>query len=155
MSETIPNLWPQDFKIDVQTPLTILRVQANMLGKVTKGILTGIVESEVSRDGTQHRLVIIAPAYNSYRHTLITAYHKTDLPYPVEIRATGLEERDEVLDIVYPSANSDEHMIHIVRKVLRSVQTGAVILSLIAKSNEDNEATKTNAAPDLPSDELE
>ena len=38
MIDSIPNLWPAEFKIDVQTPYTILNVQANLLGKVTRGI---------------------------------------------------------------------------------------------------------------------
>ena len=86
-STTIPNLWPEEFKIDVQSPLTILRVQAGLLGKVTRGILEGAVETETSTEKVQHRLVVIAPAYNGYRHTLVAANHDPNLPYPAEVRA--------------------------------------------------------------------
>ena len=75
MAESIPSLWPGEFKIDVQTPLTILRVQAGLLGKLTRGILQGEVETETSEEKVQHRLVVIAPAYNGYRHTLVVASH--------------------------------------------------------------------------------
>jgi hypothetical protein len=50
MSDSIPNLWPEEFKVDVQSPLTILRAQAGMLGKVTRGILEGTVETEESKE---------------------------------------------------------------------------------------------------------
>jgi hypothetical protein len=80
MLDTIPNLWPEQFKIDVQTPYTILRVQAELLSKVTRGILQGDVETESSKEKVQNRLVVIAPAYNGYRHTLVVALHHPDLP---------------------------------------------------------------------------
>lgn len=37
--DTIPGLWPEEFKVDVQTPCAILNVQAGQSGRVTKGIL--------------------------------------------------------------------------------------------------------------------
>jgi hypothetical protein len=144
MPDTIPNLWPTEFNVDVRTPLTILKVQANGLSKVTKGILEGAVETERSEHQEQHRLVVVAPAYNGYRRTLITVLHDLDLPYPAEVRAEGLAESIERMsplhDIytvtVYPSADSDEQLIELVQKALQSGPTKALILSLIAKSNE-------------------
>ena len=90
MPDTIPNLWPQEIKVHVQSPYAILSVQAGLLGKLTRGILEGAVETETAKDKVQHRLVIVAPAYKSYRHTLVTALHNPDLPYPAEVRAAGL-----------------------------------------------------------------
>ena len=147
MSESIPNLWPEEFKIDVQTPYTILRVQANLLSKVTRGILEGTVETEMSKDRVQHRLVVVAPAYNGYRHTLVVALHNPDLPYPAEVRAKVLGKevkRDSVIshpflttyDTSYPSASSDDQMQDLVKQALHSEESKAAILSLIAKSNE-------------------
>src|SRR5207248_599207 len=93
MADAIPNLWPEQFNVEVQTPLTILRVQANLLGKVTRGILEGTVETETVKDRMQHRLVVIAPAYNSYRHTLLVAIHDPNLAYPAEVRAQSLAKK--------------------------------------------------------------
>ena len=56
MAEKTENLWPSEFKIDVQSPLTILRAQAEQLGRLTRGILNGSVESEESGNDIQHRL---------------------------------------------------------------------------------------------------
>jgi hypothetical protein len=148
MPETIPSLWPPEFKIDVQTPYTILRVQAELLGKLTRGILEGVVETETSEDRVQHRLVVIAPAYNGYRLTLVVVLHNANLPYPAEVRAEALLRVQERLspprpvrpgnsrDTEYPLANSDEEMQTLVSKALQSDQSKAAILSLIAKSNE-------------------
>jgi hypothetical protein len=84
MPNSIPNLWPEQFNVDVQTPYAILQVQANLLSKVTRGILEGVVETETSKEKMQHRLVVIAPAYNAYRHTLLVAIHNLHMPYPAE-----------------------------------------------------------------------
>ncbi len=103
-----------------------------------------LTESRV-KDRVQHRLVIIAPAYNGYRYTLITALHHPDFFYPAEVRANALAKkvrREEpfiprvLYDTVYPNANSDDEMQALVRDALQSEDTKAVILSLIAKSNE-------------------
>lgn len=139
MPDVLPNLWPDEFKIDVQTPLVILRAQANYLSKVTRGILQGTVETEAADDLVQHRLVVVAPAFNAYRHTLIAALHSKDLAYPVEIRAEALAASEVFANApvtTYPKAYNDEHMNELVARALQSPETKAVILSLIAKSNE-------------------
>jgi hypothetical protein len=147
MPDTIPNLWPEEFKIDVQTPYAILRVQASLLSKVTRGLLQGVVETESSKDKMQHRLVVIAPAYKGYRHTLLVAIHNPDLPYPAEVRAQALAEqvkredsialpRGYYYETVYPVAHSDDEMQRLVERALKSQQTRAAILSLIAQTNE-------------------
>ena len=148
MAQTIPNLWPDTFKVDVQSPLAILRVQAEALGKVTRGLLEGAVETEEGQGVVQDRLVVVAPAYNGYRHTLIVAKHHPTLLYPVELRAEALAKRVRAENTPltpvtgptyrteYPSAHTDDQMVHLVQQALASDQTKAVILSLIAKSNE-------------------
>ncbi len=147
-TESIPNLWPGEFKVDVQTPYTILRIQANLLGKMTSAILVGDVETERDEKAVQHRLVVVAPACNGYRHTLITARHDPHLPYPAEVRAEALAEKvpHDIsmnyppgvtgFDTTYPRAASDDEMRQLVERALHSDQTKAVILSLIAISNE-------------------
>jgi hypothetical protein len=136
MSDSIPNLWPKEFKVDVQTPYTILKVQAGYLGQVTRGILEAEVETESSPNRVQHRLVVIAPAWKGYRHTLVTAIHDPNLPYPAEVRAEALARPVEPVGVAYPRANDDDDMRSLVANALRSDQTKAVIISLISKSNE-------------------
>ena len=161
MPDTIPNLWPEQIKVNIQSPYAILRVQAGLLGKLTRGILQGAVEKETVKDKQQHRLVVIAPAYNSYRHTLLTVLHDPALPYPAEVRAEALAERvpqdrfpwrpasSREYVTAYPYAHSDDELISLVGKALKSPATTAAIQSLLARSNDANPPT----APDSHSNE--
>lgn len=136
MSGTIPNLWPE-FNVDVLTPVAILRTQAELLSKNTRGILVGEVETEEAEGRVQHRLVVVAPAYNSYRHTLLTVSHDDALPYPVLVKALSLLVRTDFDEgEVYPEAADDEELIKLVGRALRSDDTRSTIISLIAKSND-------------------
>jgi hypothetical protein len=153
MDDTIPNLWPEQFRINVQTPLTILRIQAQYLGKVTRGILQGVVETETAKDRVQHRLVVVAPALTS-RHTLIRAIHSAQWPYPAEVQAEGLKKPDHaglassislagLQERVYPTANDDDEMQQLLRKAFGSESTRALISSLLAQCNELFAASQT------------
>ncbi|MBX9679101.1 MAG: hypothetical protein K2X38_10090 [Gemmataceae bacterium] len=133
MTSTIPVLWPEDIKVDVQTPLSILRVQAENLGRLTRGVLQGEVESEEGDVYFQHRLVVVAPAYGGYRHTILVALHKFHMPYPCEVRSESLSYEGEI-GIGFPSAVSEEQLIRLVRKALTSDETKAAMSSLIANS---------------------
>jgi hypothetical protein len=146
----IPNLWPGAFNVNVQTPYAILRIQANLLSQMTKAILVGEVETETGERMTQHRLVVVAPACNGYRHTLITVIHSTDLPYPAEVQAAPLVGVNERGAIVYPSASTDDEMRMLLAKALQSDETKALILSLIAKSNEAATPPAAQQPPKLP-----
>src|SRR5262249_11243348 len=124
--------------------------------RVTRGVLQGTVETEVAKETVQHRLVVSAPAYNAYRHTLIVVQHNVHLAYPAVVRAEALAEREQIYSsvailgqpthkTVYPSAFDDEQLKRLVAKALRSDQTRAVILSLIAKSNEAQASSAAGA----------
>jgi len=143
MPETIPNLWPDDIRVDIQSPSVILKVQADHLTRLTGGVLEGDVETVTSGENVQHRLVIVARSYRGYRHALVAALHKRNLPYPVEIREQSLgkptppdDPHSEEREVTYPSASSDDRMQDLLRKALRSDSTVAIISSLIANSNE-------------------
>jgi hypothetical protein len=148
----ILNLWPKNFKVDVQSPVAILRSQASLLSQVTRGVLHANVETETTDKGVQHRLVIVAPAYNQYRHVLLVARHDARLPYPTTVVNDALAERvrrePNVLSLglptyetVYPQAHSDDELITYIKTALGSDSTKAVVLSLIAKSNETTAAS--------------
>ena len=146
MNETTltDSLWPASIKIDAQSPVSILRTQANLLTKITKGILKGEVETERGENKIQHRLIVIAPSLDNYRQTLLVAIHEVGLPYPVELRSNSLlfteehisEYGDMVKAQVYRSAYSDDEMRQLLAKALDSQETKSILLSLIANSNE-------------------
>jgi hypothetical protein len=113
---------------------------------MTKAILVGEVETETGERMTQHRLVVVAPACNGYRHTLITVIHSTDLPYPAEVQAEPLWD----VFSMYPSASTDDELRALLAKALQSDKTKALILSLIAKSNEAATPPAAQQPPKLP-----
>lgn len=144
MPQTIPNLWSPQVKVDVVTPYAILQVQANLLSQITQGILQGDIETEMGQTKVQHRLVIIAPAYNGYRHTLVVVHHKQNLPYPADVLAETFASSQ--------TAHSDTELQDLIGQVLQSKQSLAMILSLIANSSRDtnpSESTLMASAPVL------
>lgn len=162
MANTIPTLWPESFNVDVLTPLVILKAQAAELSRVTHGILTAEVESENDKENVQHRLVVIAPKYRHYRHTLLAVIHNLHLVYPAEVKATALGRKvkqegfgslmlggQALFTTVYPIVSSDIDLLEKIQEALYSGHTRAIILSLIAKSNEESQTIKTASAQDF------
>ena len=87
MSATIPSLWPENIKVDVLPPLTILKLQAAKLHEITKGILRAEVTTvDGPGDLIAHRLDLIAPALDSRRVRVLVATQRTEL-YPVVVEA--------------------------------------------------------------------
>ena len=148
MTTTIPSLWPNTFKSDVQTPLAILQQQAEGVAAATNDILKASVDTESGGKKVQHRLVLIAPYYRNFRHTLIVVLHNVDLVYPAEIQAESVKKtvKSDITnpmvgggpfyDNEYPTVLSEDEMMSTIRNILHSDQTRAVILAMIAKSNE-------------------
>jgi hypothetical protein len=161
MTATIPNLWPEDIKVDVLPPLTILKYQAAKLREITKGIL----EAEVTtvsgpEDFVTHRLDLIAPALEGRRSRILSVTHRVDF-YPVVLEAecfrpkespvigrahaalgeimAGLETHWPRSNDWRPVASDQDEFIKRIGEVLRSHQVRAIIDSLIALSNEKNQ----------------
>ena len=136
---TIPDLWSEDIQIDVLPPVAILRAQENPLGRKTKGILEAKVMTTTSESEAQHQLDLIAPALSHYRKTLLTARHSFEMVYPVEVRAPCFEPDGSMREFMLSKRNfaaGQEDFIQVVRKVLQSTETKAIIQSLISRSNE-------------------
>ncbi len=128
MADTIPSLWPESIKQTVLTPLAILRTQANALRQVTKGVLEGEVSSVEAENQVEHQLDVIAPALD-YRHRILSVRHEREMPYPARVRS-------EVLDPLGKEVWDDDALIGLLAEVLATDLVKAVILSLIARSNE-------------------
>lgn len=87
MTTMIPTLWPEDIKVDILPPLTILRYQAAKLREITKGILEAEVTTVTGPDDfVSHRLDLIAPNLDGRRVRVLTATHRVDY-YPVVLEA--------------------------------------------------------------------
>lgn len=157
MPDTIPNLWPASIEVDVLTPLVILKAQAGLLPKITKGILEGKVTSVESEGTVAHQLDLIAPAYYWYQHRILTATHQEKLVYPVEVTAECFRVGGSVPKVNYTpfdrgeaTASTQGEFLEIVATVLRSAEVSSVIQSLIARSNEKQQETSTKSPPSKP-----
>jgi hypothetical protein len=142
MAATIPNLWPDDISIDVLPPLALLRTQASLLNKITKGILEAEVTTATNHESeaVQHQLDLIAPALDGYRYRLLTAKHQKDLLYPVTVEAACFPPvEDEYIgeDSYSRQADTQQEFMKLVGQVLRSGEVRSVIQSLIARTNEE------------------
>jgi hypothetical protein len=146
MPDTIPNLWSADINVNVLTPAAVLRVQAGLLGKMTKGILTAHVSTlEGDNDRVEHYLDLRAPVLEGYRYRVLTASHRKDLVYPVEVNAECLEEGGSKSnsatfdEFVIPQASGEKEFIELVGAVLHSSEVVSVIHSLLARSKEQRQ----------------
>lgn len=146
MTTTIPDLWSDDIKVDILTPLAILRTQVTFLERKTQGVLRADVFTTEADDWVQHQLDLIAPALHQYRTTLLTARHHRDRVYPVTIQAECFFPKREFTTVSVRTAtetppdqreaSTQEQFIELVRQVLQSEHVRSIIQSLIARSNE-------------------
>jgi hypothetical protein len=167
MTATIPNLWPDDIKVDVLPPLAILRVQASKIHQLTKGVLLGDIQTLTGSDGfVSHRLDLIAPTLDNRRKSVVSVTHREAF-YPVVIEADCYRPKIQQQPIGYagaamslvigapewpdakdwrPIADSQEEFLRRVGEVLKSKEVRAVIDSLLALSNEKNQPAEEPAA---------
>ena len=164
-TDTIPDLWPSAaLKMNVLTPVAILRTQATRLGQRTGGVLVGEV-TVVTGENKQVvlSLELIVPALNNYRYRLLSVRHAQDAIYPAEVSAKSLKssvtlpvpKSVAMFPDSFPSytpntiitdaetAYSEKEFISIVQKALRAPETIAFMQSLIVRSNEET------STPDL------
>jgi hypothetical protein len=162
MADTIPNLWSDDIRVDVLTPLVILRSQASLLRQMTKGILEAEVTTATSDSGAvQHQLDLIAPALNRYRHRVLIAKHERDQVYPVIVEAECFQPKTASQRVALsmstlgtgtpgdwrPKADTEQEFIDLVGKALHSGEVRSIIQSLIARSNEQRSPTAPTSSP--------
>ena len=88
MSTTaLPDLWPDDIRVDVLPPVILLRAQLKGLARRTDGRLEADVSTVTGvKDFVIHRLDITAPQLGGERHRVLTATHRTAF-YPVVVEA--------------------------------------------------------------------
>jgi hypothetical protein len=166
MLDTIPNLWSDDIKVNVVTPLAVLRKQAHLLTQMTKGVLeadVATVDTVYGDSGTiRHGFDVIAPALD-YRQRLFTATHGVQV-YPVVLEADCFRSQSHPdLNAVKlgpgydleperagtRQAKTEDEFLNLVREILRSDKVRSVIQSLIARSND----LRPVPSPPSPSDD--
>lgn len=87
MGTTMTSLWPDDIKIDVLRPATILKIQADGLARLTHDLVRAAVTTTTGyEDFVVHRLELIAPRLDDRRYGVLNATHRADF-YPVLLEA--------------------------------------------------------------------
>jgi hypothetical protein len=103
-----------------------------MMGHMTRGLIEAeVTTTSTSEGGVEHQLDLIAPALDGYRQRILTAGHKRDLVYPVDVwwvAGPGWGNN--------APAYNDEEFMRVAGKALRSDYVRAMIASLIVRSNE-------------------
>lgn len=148
MTDVITSYWPDDIAATVLTPLAVLKIQAGTLSGKTHGVLDADVVPAQTPKQTALELRLVAPALLEVR-TILTASHATKEPYPVTVDAAVFKPADDeprAEDDWRPVAWTVQEFADLVKKVLQSNQTRAVIQSLIARSNELAPAAGANGA---------
>jgi hypothetical protein len=151
MAATIPDLWPTSaLKIDILTPIAILRSQATRLSQKTQGLL--VAETTVTTGSNNQIMLgleVVAPALNNHRQRLLSVQYTKDEIYPARVsargfritettRSTSLLSADKTItkSVDEKTAYSDNEFIKIVQEALQAPETVALLQSLIARSNE-------------------
>ncbi len=136
----IPDLWGNDINVEVVSPATILKVQAEKLSLKTKGVL--LARTYPSGDGCDgadvtHHLELHAPAIN-YTEEVLAISHVQNRAYPVVIRmpASIAWERQEQASTKW--CGNEEEFMQALRTALRSYPVRSAIDSILAESNERN-----------------
>ena len=164
MPATISDLWADDIKVDVLTPLMILRSQETYLSNRTGSLLRARVFTMTSENTVKHEVNLIAHVLK-YQVVILSATHSSELVYPTEIAARGFMSEDVHPDTGSPyrfesnsleqrTANTQEEFIELLREVLHSGHVRSLMQSLIASSNESrSNLTNGSVSPTETSDQ--
>jgi hypothetical protein len=126
MAEEVLDLWPPIDTAGIRAPVIILKQQAALLGKHTKNLLEGRVDTILHQDGLLHRFSIYAPTLN-YVVELLNVSHGPD-PYPVHVQSVrGLPNAR------FAPLNSEEEFIDWLKTALSSPETKRILAVLLAQ----------------------
>ncbi|MFN7922708.1 MAG: hypothetical protein U0Q16_21565 [Bryobacteraceae bacterium] len=83
------SLWPTLRPDSAPTPLSILRRQAQLLFRTTKGLLEGEVVTEGREGWFTHGFFVVAPVLGSFRYHMFDLQHQVSPLYPVTVMRRG------------------------------------------------------------------
>ena len=143
---------------NVLPPIAVLKAQEGLLARHTHGMLQAKLTTTEADKLVQHQLDLIAPSLNFYRERLLSATHDREMLYPVTVTAecfapkssdpmqavVAAAQRAMDPSVIQRKAATDEEFIELVRRVLQSPDVRALIHSLIARINQQTEASQEN-----------
>jgi hypothetical protein len=144
------SLWPKGIETErAKAPVSILREQATILGKLTKNLVRGEVYAvdRAPSDRFSYEFYITSPPLGNYQYKLLIIDHGIGL-YPVniyiedailgelaylsDIKNDGYEEYIEVKD--------DERFIEVLKLIFNANKTVRVITGLLSQADPNWEA---------------
>ena len=122
------DFWPDITASAIITPASILKAQAAVLTRKSKGLIQAEVVSDppVPPMAISHRLVLFVPALQNYRYTLLRIQHAVTPVYPLVITEGPINFPPQIKD----EANFRSWL----REALSSERTKNVLDSLLAQA---------------------
>lgn len=122
MSDAKNDLWGEfEILTSQSTPAELLREQADVLTERTKGLLSGTIETDVSGDQVELRLVLEAGVLD-YRTVLLTAWHAVEAIYPCRVHP---------LENKVISADDEAELTDAVKQIIQSPRVRNTIQTLL------------------------
>lgn len=144
MPDEIEDLWPEDIRINVRTPLMILQQQAQFLQKKTASLVQARIAMTKSQTMRKLDFDLVAGAADRYRVRLLSVHHGPSVVYPALVDASCFRDDPNYLEELRPAngvtsqreAKTEDVFKSLIRTVFSSSQAVSIVESLIAKSNE-------------------
>lgn len=150
MTAEIPDLWDADIRVDVLSPLAILKIQAERLTQRTKGLLRARVYTTAEGSGDEpddvHHLELFAPAIN-YTEQILTVENRSGRAYPAMLEMTtpiSWESGDNKTPSRW--CGNEAEFLKYLGTALKSSPVRSAIDSILALSNERNAPPTAPAA---------
>jgi hypothetical protein len=122
----MPDLWPSDFgQSDVVPPVSILREQADLIGKKTRGVIYGTIQTSKAGTDFLHEFMLVVPTLDNYTYRLLFVRHPIQL-YPATLTA-------ELLQQDFRAGTADE-FVRQLGAVLSSPQTIEIVRVLLSQA---------------------
>ncbi|MDA7978861.1 MAG: hypothetical protein MPJ50_08850 [Pirellulales bacterium] len=135
MSDTIPDLWPDEYSDqEANSPESLLRAQAQMLAARSRHLLASVKRTDDGKLLTLEFMLSLADGTRMTR--LCSMYHPVDRCYPVRVNAEGLGHH---------VANTQQQFLTLLAEVLRNplVKSGVESLRAAALTQQ----VKSNGSP--------
>ena len=129
MSVETVSLWPTDFgeRLDLLTPLLILRQQGAILGERTKNIVLGRVSTHSEGDSFVQRFSVHCPPLG-YQIELFSVKHGIEL-YPATVVFPNEQGQNK-------EAADPDHLKTLLKDIFARPKTKQIIASLLAQSRQ-------------------
>jgi hypothetical protein len=124
------DLWPKDFGSGSLTPpVKILREQATLLTKKTRGAIVASVMTHKDDATLNHHFLLEVPSLDNYTYSLLEVYHQISF-YPLKLNAHGRG---------WVECADQENFLHVLKEVFNSDETRIIVESLLGQAMHDEE----------------